>query len=335
MVRRAAVDRSPQSVVDYGTAAAGTAPGTEAASRRVSGTWSGAGGRWLVWLFRGIAWLVVLVIGYNGVVAIVTRETAPPASAPAVVSKGAGFPVSEAAAYALQFGQVYLNASPATSGQRARQLAAFLPPGTDPQLGWNGSGTLRLTAEYVAGVKATDAHHAVVTLLAQVNDHLMELGVPVYSDGHGLAVSGEPAWLAAPQHAAVPSSSVTTSDSGTQAVLMNQLPSFFQAYASGNQVTLARFLAPGTVISGLGGHVTFGSLTGLTVPPGGSTRDITATVLWRVPCPPVPASRLAQAGQFPPSAAGVEVTYELTVEQSNGSWYVKDISPSSQPTGPP
>ena len=335
MVRRAAVDRSPQSVVDYDPAAAGTAPGTQPAAGRVSGTWRGAGGRWLVWLFRGIAWLVVIVVGYNGVVAIVTREASPPAPAPAAAARGAGFPVSEAAAYVLQFGQVYLNASPAAAAQRASELAAFLPPGTDPQLGWNGSGVLRLGAEYVAGVKAADAHHAVVTLLAQVNGHLMELGVPVYSDGRGLAVSGEPAWLPAPQHAAVPSSSVTTSDSATQAVLMNQLPSFFQAYASGNQVTLARFLAPGTAISGLGGQVTFGSVTGVTVPPGGATRDITATVLWRVPSPPVPARRFAAAGQPPPAAAGVEVTYELTVEQSNGTWYVKDISPSSQPTGPP
>ena len=335
MVRRAAVDRSPQSPVDYDAVAAGTAPGTPSAARRTSGTWSGAGGRWVVWLFRAIAWLVVLVIGYNGVVAIVTRETAPPAPAPGAAGQGAAFPVSEAAAYALQFGQVYLNASPATAAQRAEHLAAFLSPGADPQLGWNGSGVLRLGAESVAGVKATDAHHAVVTLLAQVNGNLMELGVPVYSDGRGLAVSGEPAWLAAPRHAAVPSSSVTTSDSVTQAVLMNQLPSFFQAYASGNQVTLARFLAPGTAISGLAGQVTFGSLTGLTVPPGGATRDITATVLWRVPSPPAPARRFAAASQPPPSAAGVEVTYELTVEQSNGTWYVKDISPSSQPTGPP
>ena len=335
MVRRAAVDRSPQSPVDYDAVAAGTAPGTPSAARRTSGTWSGAGGRWVVWLFRAIAWLVVLVIGYNGVVAIVTRETAPPAPAPAAAGKAGGFPVSEAAAYALQFGQVYLNASPATAAQRAQQLAAFLPAGTDPQLGWNGSGVLRLGAEYVAGVKAADPHHAVVTLLAQVNGHLMELGVPVYSDGRGFAVSGEPAWLAAPQHAAVPSSSVTSSDSVAQAVLMNQLPSFFQAYASGNQATLARFLAPGTAITGLGGQVTFGSLTGLTVPPGGTTRDITATVLWWVPSPPAAVRRYAAAAQPPPAAAGVEVTYELTVEQSNGTWDNKDISPSSQPTGPP
>jgi hypothetical protein len=332
MVRRATVDRSPQSAVHnagYDTVAADAAPGAGAAGRRTSGTWRGAGGRWLVWLLRGIAWLVVLMIGYNGVVAIVTRETASPAPAPAAASGGTGFPASLAQAYAYRFGEVYLNASPATAAQRASQLAAFLPPGTDPQLGWNGTGALRLEFEHVAGIRVTDARHAVVTLLAQVNGHLMELGVPVYSDGRGLAVSGEPAWLAAPPRAAVPSSSVTTSDSVTQAVLMNQLPSFFQAYASGNQVTLARFLAPGTSISGLGGQVAFGSLTGLTVPPGGTTRDISATVLWRVPGPP------AQAGRPAAGSAGIEVSYALRVEKSGGTWYVQGISPSNQPTGPP
>ncbi len=332
MVRRSTVDRSPQPAVHdagYGAVAADAAP--QPASRRTSGTWRGAGGRWLVWLGRVIVWLVVLLIGYNGVVAIVTRETASPAPVRPAVSRGTGFPAGLASAYALQFAQVYLNASPATATQRASALAAFLPASvTDPQLGWNGSGTLRLGFDQVAGVQSADAHNGVVTLLAQVNGHLMELGVPIYADGHGgLTVSGEPAWLAGPAHAAVPSSSVTTSDSATQAVLMNQLPSFFQAYGEGNQVTLARFLAPGTAISGLGGQVSFGSLTGLAVPPGGDTREITATVVWRVASPPAAAAPSA-AGP-----AGLEVTYALRVEKSNGTWYVAAISPASQPAGPP
>ena len=321
MVRRSTVDRSPQPGVHgagYDTAAANApAPAAGPASR----TWGGAGGRWLVWVGRGIVWLVLLLIGYNGVVAIVTRETATTPAAPPAVSKGSGFPASLAAAYALAFGQVYLNASPAAAAQRASRLAAFLPPGSDPQLGWNGSGTLQLSFEQVAGVRATDSSHGVVTLLADVNGHLMELGVPVYSDGHGLVISGEPAWLAGPSRATVPSSSVTTSDSVTQAVLMSQLPSFFQAYASGDQATLARFLAPGSMIDGLAGQVSYGSLTGLTVPPGGNTRTVTATVQWRVP---------GRTG-----AAGVEVTYALQLVKSGGTWYVKAINPSGQPTGPP
>lgn len=327
MVRRSTVDRSPQSAVHgagYDAVAADAPPGRQA-SGRMSGTWPGAGGRWLVWLGRVIAWVVILVVGYNGVVAIVTRETAPPPPA-AAPSHGTGFPASLAAAYALRFGQVYLNASPATAARRANQLAAFAPSAADPQLGWDGTGTLRLGFVQVAGVSSTDAHRGVVTLLAEVNGHLMELGVPIYSDGRGLAVSGEPAWLAAPGRATVPSSSVTTSDSVTQAVLMSQLPSFFQAYASGNQVTLARFLAPGAAITGLGGQVRFGSLSSVVVPPGGTTRDVTATVVWRVP---------GQPGTTAPGPAGVEVTYALRVAKIGGTWYVQAISPSTQLGGHP
>ena len=58
----------------------------------------------------------------------------PVASAPAA----SGFPVTLADAYALQFGQVYLNYSPHNAGQRAAQIGTFLPSGSDPQLGWNG-----------------------------------------------------------------------------------------------------------------------------------------------------------------------------------------------------
>lgn len=328
MVRRSTVDRSPQPDVHdagYDTVAADAAPGS--AAGLPSRSWAGAGGRWLVWTGRTIVWLVLLLIGYNGVVAIVTRETAA-APPPPAASRGTGFPTGEASAYALAFGQAYLNASPGNAAQRASRLAAFLPPGTDPQLGWNGSGTLQLGFEQVAGVKVTDARHAVVTLLAEVNGHLMQLGVPVYSDGHGLVIAGEPAWLPGPARATVPSSAVTTSDSVTQAVLMSQLPSFFQAYASGNQATLARFLAPGTVLDGLGGQVGYGSMTGLTVPPGGNTRTVTATVLWRVPGQPAASGR-------PAPTAGVEVTYALQLQKISGTWYVKAINPSDQPSGPP
>lgn len=335
MPRRLTLDRSPQSDVhaDYGPVAAGAAPGPAPVAGRAPRAWSG--GRWLVWLGRVIVWLVILLIGYNGVMAIVNRETAPPAPAQPAAGAENGFPVGLAAAYAMAFGQVYLNASPATAGQRASRLASFLPPGADPQLGWNGTGTMKLGFEQVASVHASDARHAVVTLLADVNGHLMELGVPVYSDGHGLAISGEPAWLAAPPRASMPSSPQTTSDSVTQAVLMNQLPAFFQAYANGNQATLARFLAPGTVIDGLAGQVSYGSLTALTVPPGGATRTVTATVLWRLPGQPAPSgqTQTGPGGQTQP--AQIEVTYALQVEKRSGTWYVKDISPSTQPIGPP
>jgi hypothetical protein len=317
---------------DYDAVAGDLAPVGESRKRPRSGTgWRGAGGRWLVWTFRVAVWVVLLVIGYRGVMAIVLNETPPANSHPAAAASAApDFPAQEASAYALQFGQVYLNASPATASQRASDLASFLPPGaSDPQLGWNGGGTLSLQSEQVASVQVQDAQHAIVTLLARVNGKLMELGVPVYAAAGGMAISGEPAWLPAPKTVAPPSPPPVNSDGATQSALQRQLPAFFAAYASGDQSTLGRFLAPGTTVTGLGGSVVFGSVTGVTTPAGGDVRHIVATVVWKVPGQP------AKATQTGNTAANLEMTYALTIVRQHGTWYVQGIAPSTQTSGQP
>ena len=334
MVRRSTVDRSPQPPMyeaDYEAGTAELAPG-ESSKRRPSGTgWRGAGGRWLVWTFRVVVWVVLLVIGYRGVMAIVLNETPPSNSSPAPTAPATpDFPAQEASAYALQFGQVYLNASPAIASQRASDLASFLPPGaSDPQLGWNGGGSLRLQSEQVAGVQVQDAHHATVTLLARVNGKLMELGVPVYATAGGMVISGEPAWLPAPKTVTPPSPQPVNSDDATQSALMRQLPAFFAAYASGDQSTLGRFLAPGTTLTGLGGSVVYGSVTGVTTPAGGDVRRIVATVVWKIPGQPGKTTRSGN------TAANLEMTYALTIVKQHGTWYVQSIAPSTQAGGQP
>jgi len=331
MARRSAVERVPPPD-DYGAEYApgvGDAPEGSGRTGRAAPAWRGAGGRWLVWIGRIVVWLVVLIIGYRGLTAIVFNETpSKPAPTP-VASPGSGFPTALAGAYALQFGQVYLNADSATASQRASELATFLPAGSDPQLGWNGSGSLQLQSEQVASIAVTDAHHALVTLLARVNGQLMELGVPIYYSNGALAVSGEPAWLPAPAKASVPTPSAPTTDEATQSELMSQLPAFFQAYASGDQVTIDRFLAPGTHVAGLDGALTFGSLTSVTVPTGGDTRHTVATVVWHVPGQ---ASSAPAANNAPPPA-GLEMSYALTIVKRSGTWYISAIGPSLQPAG--
>jgi Conjugative transposon protein TcpC len=333
MVRRSTVDRSPQPDLysaGYG-AEAGDQPQGRAGKRPRSGSgWRGAGGRWLVWTFRAVVWAVLLIIGYRGVMAIVLNETPPSHTPPATVAQAPGFPVQQASAYALQFGEVYLNASPATAGQRSSELAAFLPPGApDPQLGWNGGGTLTLQSEQVAGVRVQDAQHAVVTLLARVNGAMMELGVPVYAAAGGLGISGEPAWLAAPKPAVAPAPAAVNSDSATQSELMRLLPAFFGAYGSGDQSTLSRFLASGTSVTGLGGAVVYGSVTGVTVPVGGNVRHIVATVVWEIPGQ---AAKGARPGN---TTASLEMTYALTIVRQHGTWYVQSIAPSTLAGGQP
>ena len=249
--------------------------------------WSGGGGRWLLWPLRVVLWAALLIVAYRGVTSLVFHQAdAPQADGAAAAGTTAGqFPVTLAEAYATEFGQVYLNFSPATQAQREQELAAFVPPSVaaaNPDLGWNGTGQLDLQSEQVAGIAVQDPQHAVVTLLATVNGQLMELGVPVIASGGGVVVAGEPAWLPAPQQISPPKAASQGSDPVARNQLMNELPAFFQAYASGDSAALSRFEVRGVSLTGLGGTVAFDSIAGLQVPPGGATRQITVSVIWQL-----------------------------------------------------
>jgi hypothetical protein len=327
---------------------------TERSAPVAKGSWSGGGGRWMVWPMRVVLWVAILVIGYRGVMAIVLNETpastnaarpapatnaARPAPAtnaarPAPATNAASsasassptqFPVTLGEAFALQFGLVYLNFSPAEAAQRARQLAAFIPvnvSAADPELGWNGAGTERLQSEQVAGIGVRSTHTAVVTLLATVNGRLMELGVPLYASGGGIVVLGEPALLPAPSAVSPPNGQEASFDPVAENALATQLRPFFRAYAGGDQAALNRYLAPGASVNGLDGVVVFGSIASITVPRGGATRDITVTVNWMLP------------NQVRAVRAQLAETYDmLVVDQQSGRWYVRKIRASTQPMG--
>jgi len=302
--------------------------------------WRGAGGRWLIWTFRAVIWAVLLIIGFRGVVSIVSPghfgdSAVKGTNAPAAVTNS-GFPSGLAEAFALQFGNVYLNFSPATAQQRAGDLTPFIPVGSAPEFGWNGVGTQQLQAEQVASISVQNSHQAVVTLLAQVSSGLIELGVPVYSSQDGLVVSAEPALLPGPERATPPSASGAANDAVAVTALSGQLPGFFRAYASGNQQTLGRYLAPGAVVTGLGGAVTYGSISGMEVPSGGATRRIAVSVTWQVAGQSTVKPRGKQdTSSLAAGPAGLQMTYEMTVVRQNGTWYVKAIGPSDlQPGGP-
>jgi hypothetical protein len=280
--------------------------------------WSGAGGRWLLWPLRVVLWAALLIVAYRGVTAIVVNQAPAPSAGTGSPGAAGQFPAALAEAYAADFGRVYLNFNPANQVQREQALAAFLPPGlasAHPDLGWSGTGQMSLQSEQVAGITVQDPQHAVVTLLAMINGQLMELGVPVAASGSGVVVSGEPAWLPAPQHAPVAAAASGRSDPVAQGQLMNELPAFFQAYASGDGTALSRFSLRGAPLTGLNGAVAFDSIARLVVPPGGTTRQITATVIWQLP------------GQATAGAAKLEMTYSMSVvDLQSGKWYVNEIS---------
>jgi Conjugative transposon protein TcpC len=289
--------------------------------------WSGAGGRWLLWPLRVVLWAALLVITYRGLTVIVFNEPSAPSGGTPGPARAAGgqFPVTLAEAYATEFGQVYLNFSPATQALREQELAAFVPAGVaaaNPDLGWNGAGQMSLQSEQVAGIAVQDPQRAVVTLLATVNGELMELGVPVIASHGGVVVSGEPAWLPAPRQISTPLPAHQSSDPVAQSELMNELPAFFQAYANSDSAALNRFLVRGVSLTGLGGAVTFDAIAGLHVPPGGTTRQISVTVIWQVP------------DQGEPNITKLEMTYGMSVvDLQSGKWYVNEISASTEAVG--
>ena len=85
MVRRAILDRSAQSTAHV--AGAEAAPGAPdpagGTAARTGPRWRGAGGRWFVWAARAVLWAVLLVIGYRGVIAIVSTPAPPAPASPA------------------------------------------------------------------------------------------------------------------------------------------------------------------------------------------------------------------------------------------------------------
>ena len=290
--------------------------------------WSGAGGRWLVWMLRIVLWAVALLIGYRGVAAIVMGEPGPGAGATSAASPGSqgrGFPSALAQAYALEFGQVYLRFSPATAVQRARSLSAFLAPGIDPELGWNGAASRTLQSEQVAGINVVSSHRAVITLLARVSGNLVELGVPIYASHGALVVSGYPALLPAPPQAVPPAPASVRQDRAAMRSLSRVLPAFFRAFASGDAIRLGKFSVRAGSVTGLGGAVRFGGISRLSVPAAtGATRQVTVTVLWRLGSPQPAASRASQT-HLAGSQAQLTMSYALAVVRHRGSWLVKSI----------
>ncbi len=320
---------------DYGEAdalGAGMLADGSLAADPAGGSWPGAGGRWLLWPMRVLLWATLLVIAFRGLTAIVFSQapSSPAATGPAAAVSGR-FPVSLAEAYAAEFGRVYLSLSPQSQGQREQALAAFVPASVlaaDPNLGWNGAGQLNLQLEQVAGIKVQDPRHAVVTLLAMVNGQFMELGVPVAASGSGVVVSGEPAWLAAPSQAAPPPAATGRSDPVAQGQLSTELPAFFQAYVGGDSAALNRFEVRGVSLPGLGGAVTFDSIAALHVPQGGTTRQITVTVIWQLP--QQPGSAAGNLGM----ASKLQMTYGMSVvDLQSGKWYVKEIGATTEAVG--
>ncbi|MEU9888219.1 conjugal transfer protein [Sphaerisporangium sp. NPDC051011] len=297
------------------------------------GGWSGGGGRWLVWTGRIILWVLIVVIVVNGVRAVIERMTQSdtPAST-AATPTGSGFPEKEATAFVSQFANAYLNFDGAKPDDRAERLKPFLPEGAaDRQLGWNGVGRMSAGTFQLADIEVQDAQNAVVTVFAQSGPQRWKLSVPVYTSGGSFVVSGEPALLPAGGPAGLPQVAGPEHDETAEAELRPQLDGFFKAYAQGDATQLQRYVVQGVTLEGFGNKLTLSELKSVTVPPGGTSREITAVVVWGMPTTATasPAATAGAGGQ----PAGLEQAYRLTVEKQGDNWYIKDIRGATRSTG--
>lgn len=281
------------------------------------GGWGGSGGRWWIYVGRLILWAFLIVVLVNGVRAPFQRFTAK-TSTPTTPTSGPAFPQQAASSYALSFADVYLNYDPATAAERQKQLAQFIAPGVDPQLGWDNTGRSALRSAYVASVSAQDVNRAVVTLLVQANGRLFQLAVPVYAKDGALAISGRPAALPAPPRAALPAAGQDR-DSALETELQQPLSGFFKAYGISDTASLQRYSDP--PVTGLGNAFTFSALKEINAPHGNAvSRTVNATVIWQV----APVQSKASSGSL-------EQTYQLTMAKKDGNWYVTDIRGSTLP----
>ncbi|MCW2878566.1 MAG: hypothetical protein JWQ95_2666 [Sphaerisporangium sp.] len=297
------------------------------------GGWSGGGGRWLVWTGRAVLWALIIVIVVNGVRAPIERLSqggAPTGSA--ATPTASGFPEAGATAFAGQFAAAYLNFDGSKPDDRAERLKPFLPEGAERQFGWNGFGRMSAGAFQLSGIEVIDAQNAVVAVFAQSGAQRWKLSVPVYYSNGKFVVSGQPALLPAGGPAGLPQLPQPEHDEIAEGELRPQLEGFFKAYAAGDATQLQRYVAQGVTLDGFDGKVTLAELKSVSAPPGGTSREITAVVVWGVPTGATPAPAATSADPAA-QAGGLEQAYRLTVEKQGDNWYIKDIRGATRSAG--
>ncbi|MFY7069058.1 conjugal transfer protein [Nocardiopsis changdeensis] len=282
---------------------------------------SGTGGRWWIYAGRGIIWAFFLAVIVNAAMnqyRLWTADAAPVAEqAPAAAEPATAFPEDAAAAFAQGFAQAYFSQGADADEAPAVTLADYVPEDrlrdfAVPEMTVDGIRTVQ--------VNATDDHHGIVTLAAQVGGAPMHLDVPIYAaDTGALVVSGLPALLPAPEPATLPApAEEQATDEAAAEQMTPVITGFLEAWAE-TPDHLPRYLSPQAQVDPLPeGAFTFGGLGDLTVPPvdGDGPREALATVTWR------PAEE---------TDGGLTQHYRITLEQTAGNWFVVDVQGAPAP----
>lgn len=221
-----------------------------------------------------------------------------------------------AAGFAVQFANSYLNYDEAQPDVRARELAAYLAPGLDAQLGWSGTGRQLAALAIALRADATEDGAVVVTVAAQVTGtdapRWVHLAVPLRQDDRARwAVTAPPAFVPRPSpgNPTVPATPASDDELGGQ--LTDAVTQAFVAFGTSATVDLPGITAEDARIRGLDGQFAFVRLAELIVHDGGDTaRTAIARVVWRNDI----------------AGGEIEQTYRLDLSAAGNTWLISAIT---------
>ncbi|MEY9839508.1 conjugal transfer protein [Streptacidiphilus sp. EB103A] len=242
---------------------------------------------------RLLIWAVIGLLALSGLRTWIFPAKSAHAPAPAPSSSSADqVPTAEAQQVAAQFARSYMSWDSSDPQMRASELAADLPQGADPKMGWNGSGyesaaqTIPGAVTQLGGGRARVSVDVRVSVTATVGGKQIVtngwrgLQVPVAEARGRVIVTGQPALVGLPGPIAYTVPAPPDPDNALTGATTQTVQQFLTAWAAGNQGQAA---APGAVILPLGGSISLSSLDGWTVDAGtGSKRYGTATVTWNL-----------------------------------------------------
>lgn len=290
-----------------------------------------AGGRGVLFVLRGLVWVVVgllILLGVRQMFFPAQTNTQAITDQVAAALGASGFPVEAGQALAEQFTITYLTQEVNNEMERRDELLALLPnESVVGDLGIRGVERQRIVAgPFLSRPVQSTPTRTTYTFAAQIAATPLEgeeqeprwvyLAVPVAANETGIAIAGAPAFVPAVEIATQGEPLPFTNDSQAADSLAPDLEGFFEAWAASDQAELARYTADDASPEsreGLNGEFVFEGLDKVQVnavdPENPQpVRDALAAVLWR----------------YGPSQVRQE--YRLQVfEAEDGRWYVSDI----------
>lgn len=292
-----------------------------------------AGGRKQVLWLQIVVFTVLGVMVLAGAKSIFLPNAGPtPQQVISTVKKGIGmtdFPTARGEGFVIAFSDAYLTLNNGGVSERNKILSLYMPLSVVQEQAFQQSGPADQTVTggpYINSVKSIDDNNAVYTVSAQVNNGVwIYMDVPAYYDSENdtFAISGSPAFTAAPEQATVPAQprSWTSDDKAVVDVFTPNAEIFFDAWSKSDKKAMNPFLtedANTTAKTGLNGTAKFSRLAAVHVEPAPETADVSkgeirqarVTVVWENPYV---------------ATTTYQQTYDLTLKKVADQWRIQAI----------